>query len=44
LEYFAAIWYTLWPIGNAVVIWYVSAPALVCCVKKNLATLSSSST
>jgi hypothetical protein len=23
LEYFTAIWYILWPFGNAVVIWYI---------------------
>jgi hypothetical protein len=32
LEYFAAIWYTLRPLGNFVAIWYV--------FKKNLATLN----
>jgi hypothetical protein len=45
LVYFAAICYTLWPFGifcgNLVyfmVIWYIF-PVLVCCTKKNLATL-----
>jgi hypothetical protein len=35
LVYFTAIWYILWPFGNLLVIF----PALVYCVKKNLATL-----
>jgi hypothetical protein len=37
LEYFKAIWYILRSLGNAVAIF----PVLVCCVKKNLATLIS---
>jgi hypothetical protein len=23
LEYFTVIWYTLWPFGNVVIIWYI---------------------
>jgi hypothetical protein len=38
LEYFKAIWYILWPLGNVVEIWYIF-PVLVYFVKKNLATL-----
>jgi hypothetical protein len=39
LVHFAAIWYILWTIGiYIVVIWYVFS-VLVCCGKKNLATL-----
>jgi hypothetical protein len=40
LEYFAVIWYILWPFGNVVVIWYTYLPSFwyISCVKKNLAT------
>jgi hypothetical protein len=38
LEYFAAIWYTLWSFGNVVIIWYFFT-VFVYRVKKNLATL-----
>jgi hypothetical protein len=33
-----AVWYILYSLGNLKVIWY-NFPVLVCCVKKNLATL-----
>jgi hypothetical protein len=38
LVYFTTIWYVLLPFGTFMVIWYVF-PVLVCCTKKNLATL-----
>jgi hypothetical protein len=36
--YFTAIWYVLRPFGIFYVFWYIF-PVLVCCSKKNLATL-----
>jgi hypothetical protein len=47
LAYFVVIWnilcplhrYISWPFGNLVVIWYILSPALVHCVKKNLASM-----
>jgi hypothetical protein len=45
LSYFMGIWPILWPVGifyaplfYFIVIWYIF-PILVCCTKKNLATL-----
>jgi hypothetical protein len=43
LEYIMDIWYILWLFGNLEGIWYIS-PVLVYCVKKNLATLRTSTT
>jgi hypothetical protein len=39
LVYFMAIWYSLWPFGifNGYLVYLF--PVLVCCTKKNLATL-----
>jgi hypothetical protein len=39
LEYFTAVWYILWPFGNVVAVG-IFPPILVCCAKKNLATLT----
>jgi hypothetical protein len=37
--YFKAVWYICWPFGIFYIgIWYIF-PVLVCCTKKNLATL-----
>jgi hypothetical protein len=33
LVYFTAIWYTVWPFGIFMVIWYIF-PVWVCCTKK----------
>jgi apolipoprotein N-acyltransferase len=38
LVYITAIWYILLPLVYFMVIWYIF-PVLVCCTKKNLATL-----
>jgi hypothetical protein len=43
LVYFTAIWYTLWPF-DIFYLWLfgIFFPVLVCCTKKNLATVKSS--
>jgi hypothetical protein len=38
LEYFTAVWCILWPLSNALVIWYFFS-VLVYCAEKNLAAL-----
>jgi hypothetical protein len=38
LVYFVVIWYILLPFGIFLIIWCI-LPVLVCCTKKNLATL-----
>jgi hypothetical protein len=35
LEYFAAIWYILWPFGNVVVIWYIFPRFGIFCLEKS---------
>jgi hypothetical protein len=39
LEHFKAIWYILWPFGNAVVIWYIFHRFGILC-QENLVTLA----
>jgi hypothetical protein len=34
-EYFTAIWYILWPLGNVVVIWYVFPRFGILCEEKS---------
>jgi hypothetical protein len=35
LEYFTVIWYTLWPFGNVVVIWYIFPRLGMLCQEKS---------
>jgi hypothetical protein len=35
LEYFMVIWYILWPVGNAVVIWYIFPRFGILCREKS---------
>jgi hypothetical protein len=44
LEYLTAIGYTLWQFGTFCGHWVYFPPVLVCCTKKNLATLVSMKT
>jgi hypothetical protein len=35
LEYFTVIWYSLWPFGNVVVIWYIFPCFGILCQEKS---------
>jgi hypothetical protein len=35
LEYIAAIWYTLWPFGNLVALWYIFTRFGILCKEKS---------